>query len=684
MLKPKKSFVAQLALLAILASAGLANAQSSTWVAAAAHTPGLAETVWRTDVGVLNLCDQDAAVEIVLHTAAGDFSESFEVAAGQQQIFVDVVSQLTLSDEITGALELRSEGLLTVSSRTYNQAPEGTYGQAFAGLTDDDGLASGVTVALQQLVQNEDFRSNLGVLNMGAEPLTATVTLYDRQGDQVGSYDIEVAAGQSVQDNQPYLARFGRSDIVGGYALISIASGSGAWPYASIVDEVTGDPTTITASPVPECPLDLADRLAAIAGLTVIDRSGASDHRFFELYYEQPADHNNPDGPTFLQQITLRHISSEAPVVLHTAGYSDLVRDSQRELTFMLAANQLSVEHRFFASSTPEPTDWSLLTIAQAAADHHRIVEAFKPIYGGPWINTGGSKGGMTAVYHRRFYPDDVDATVPYVAPISFAAPDERYLDFVATRGDPECRQNMEAVLREALNRRATLLPMYESWAGYRNATFNRIGSIERAFESAVVELPFTLWQYRGHLACLLIPDTTASDQAIFDFIRIYSSFTYPTDSGLAQYEPYFYQAQTELGYPDVATDYLQDLLQTVPLNLEGGLPPEGVSTTFDPTVMADIADWVATEGSRLLFIYGENDPYTAGAFDLGQAEDSYLFTVEGGTHNVSISSLPEADQLEISDILERWTGVTAKVLSTPPPTAEIEHDRRRAGSGLD
>ena len=33
----------------------------------------------------------------------------------------------------------------------------------------------------------------------------------------------------------------------------------------------------------------------------------------------------------------------------------------------------------------------------------------------------------MTAIYHRRFYPDDVDGTVPYVAPISFGAPDLRY-----------------------------------------------------------------------------------------------------------------------------------------------------------------------------------------------------------------------------------------------------------------
>ena len=49
--------------------------------------------------------------------------------------------------------------------------------------------------------------------------------------------------------------------------------------------------------------------------------------------------------------------------------------------------------------------DWEVLDIFQAAADHHRIVAALKSIYSGARINTGHSKGGMTAVFHRRFYP---------------------------------------------------------------------------------------------------------------------------------------------------------------------------------------------------------------------------------------------------------------------------------------
>jgi hypothetical protein len=50
-------------------------------------------------------------------------------------------------------------------------------------------------------------------------------------------------------------------------------------------------------------------------------------------------------------------------------GYSDYYRDSPVQLTRLLSANQISIEHRFFAESRPNPVDWSKLTIQQMAAD---------------------------------------------------------------------------------------------------------------------------------------------------------------------------------------------------------------------------------------------------------------------------------------------------------------------------
>src|SRR5262249_51523810 len=151
-----------------------------------------------------------------------------------------------------------------------------------------------------------------------------------------------------------------------------------------------------------------------------------------------------------------------------------------------LDANQISIEHRFFGESRPEPPDWSKLTIDQMAADEHAIVSALRMLYTGPVLASGGSKGGMTAIFYRRFYPDDVDGTVPYVAPISFAAPDMRYSPFFDTVGTPECRQAVRDAATEMLaHRRAVLVQRAQDQAVGGNFQYTRV-LLGPAVESAV------------------------------------------------------------------------------------------------------------------------------------------------------------------------------------------------------
>ena len=104
-------------------------------------------------------------------------------------------------------------------------------------------------------------------------------------------------------------------------------------------------------------------------------------------------------------------------MVLHTTGYNvpravPLRADPARRRQPALASSSGSSPRR-----GPRRPTGRKLNIWQAATDHHRIVEALKPLYAGKWISTGASKGGMTSIYHRRFYPGDVDGTVAYVAP---------------------------------------------------------------------------------------------------------------------------------------------------------------------------------------------------------------------------------------------------------------------------
>ncbi|MCA9683333.1 MAG: multidrug transporter, partial [Myxococcales bacterium] len=347
---------------------------------------------------------------------------------------------------------------------------------------------------------------------------------------------------------------------------------------------------------------DILDQLQAIEGMTVEELPALDDGtRVFELYYLQPNDHEHPEGPWFEQHLFLQHRDVAAPMVLFTTGYSLYFGPSYTsEPATLLQANQLSTEQRFFGTSRPDPLDWSLLTIAQAAADHHRLVQALAPIYGGSWLSTGASKGGMTSVYHRRFYPDDVDATVAYVAPHSFSAWDERYPIYLDEVGEPDCAQAIRDFQIEALARRQTLVPLLIETAMNEGYTYERYGGdYQRVFEAGVVEVRWAFWQYAGKPHCPFVPTVAATDQEIHAFINKHQGWDSYSDNVLAFYEPYYYQAAHQLGAPAITEPHLEGLLD-FPVN--GGwdpLLPAGTTFEHDPAAMLDISTWLAGEGER-------------------------------------------------------------------------------------
>ena len=89
-------------------------------------------------------------------------------------------------------------------------------------------------------------------------------------------------------------------------------------------------------------------------------------------------------------------------------------------------------------------------------------MEAFKPLFPAKWVSTGISRGGMASVYHRRFFPGDVDATVPIAAPYNTSRADPAYPTFLASVGGATwagCRQALIDFQRACLRRTVELQP---------------------------------------------------------------------------------------------------------------------------------------------------------------------------------------------------------------------------------
>ncbi len=407
-----------------------------------------------------------------------------------------------------------------------------------------------------------------------------------------------------------------------------------------------------------QAPEDVLARLRALDGVTVEEfETQTRPYANNVLRFTQPVDHGNHGGPTFQQRVSLLHRDLDAPMIALTSGYWDYYGDNPYELTELLAANQISIEHRYFGESRPDPAEWAHLTIRQMADDQHRIIDALRTVYPGAFLTTGGSKGGMTATYHRRFYPDDVDGTVPYVAPLSFGAPDLRYAGFLDTIGPPACRTAVRAAATEMLqNRRAALLAEAEAQAAEGNHGYTRI-AIGPALEASVASLEWAFWQYFGVNFCIQVPSPGASSADLWKFLDLISPVTDNDDASIGRFEAYYHQAYAQLGYPDGGGAYLDPYLMYGDADYDRALPA-GIPAYDGGAAMQDIDAFVKGESSRMLFVYGEWDPWTGGKYALGQAADSLLLVQPQGTHGARLGRLAEGDRAAAFDKLLAWTGV--------------------------
>ncbi|NJO93039.1 MAG: peptidase, partial [Chloroflexia bacterium] len=229
----------------------------------------------------------------------------------------------------------------------------------------------------------------------------------------------------------------------------------------------------------------------------------------------------------------------------------------------MLEANDIHIGHRYFNGSKPNVADWQYLTIKQAADDHHRIVEFFKPLFSGPWISTGGSKSGVTALFHRRYYPNVVKASVALVAPISRETEDPRYNEYILTLGTEEERNTIKSYQRGLLLRKEQLVPKIDSLMKTYDYSFSL--SAAQILEINAIEFWFSFWQYYEDFALEEIPDENASVDEYFDYFEEYGSTLYYSDPYLDYYKPLYYQIFTELGYCKQYYGHLSDLLTEYP-----------------------------------------------------------------------------------------------------------------------
>ncbi len=399
---------------------------------------------------------------------------------------------------------------------------------------------------------------------------------------------------------------------------------------------------------------DLLDRLNAIPGVQAIEIQPYYGYpRAFQLDISQPVDHRDPSGPSFTQRAYLSHVSDSLPMVFAPSGYGTSPQSGQ-ELAGILQTNCLSVTHRFFPDARPSTLEWEYLDIWQSAEDHHRVVTLLKKIYRGQWVSSGASKGGETVLFHRRFHPRDVDATVAYVAPLLFSAQDPRFMPYLRTRGTPAARAAIIDFQRRILARKAEVLDDFEGWFVRNGLSFSLPPA--SAFESAVISYPWSFWQ-RNIFDPSEIPGPQATDQEMIDHLAAVTRLHFDSDEYRDYFRAYIYQALTEIGMPGVEFQEIQDLITEEETDVREayGFPP-ALIFEYRPESIPDVLAWLQQHGHRIIYIYGELDPWTAGAVELTGQADALRVIQSGADHGVRIAELDQREEVlaRLSAWLER------------------------------
>ncbi|MBQ3189729.1 MAG: aminopeptidase [Bacteroides sp] len=403
----------------------------------------------------------------------------------------------------------------------------------------------------------------------------------------------------------------------------------------------------------------LQEKLKAISHITEIKPLESTEFaEKYVTYFTQPLDHDHPELGNFRQRVIVSHIGFDRPTVIVTEGYGAayaLYPRYREELSKLFNTNMIFVEYRYFLESTPEPRNWKYLTAESSADDLHAIRNAFKTIYPGKWIATGISKGGQTSMLYRTFYPEDVDITVPYVGPLCYGVEDGRHEPFLRQVGTEEERRKIEDFQLEVLKRKATLLPRFEKHCAEKKYEF--FGSVEEIYDYSVLEYSFAFWQWGTPVST--IPANDATDDEIYKHFMDISEPSYFAKGG--GNESFFIQAARELGYYgyDVkpfkkylsiksSKGYLKRLM----------LPADGKDIKFDKTLGKKITKFLKKNDPKMVFIYGEIDPWSAAAvtwLDTSKKKNMHIFVEPRGSHKARINTLPENMKQEAISIIKRW-----------------------------
>jgi len=239
-------------------------------IPAVAHADGF-NSHFQSDIRLTNTSPQPMKYQLTFTPSGEDGlpngkQTTIDVDPGRTIALDDVLETWFSSgstDGSTGTLEIRPltstsskitsnaiSGLANLvtfaSSRTFNNASNGTYGQYIPAIPFANFIGKGAgTITLQQIAQSVNYRTNLGLVEGSGQPVSLLVSIFGSNGQKIKDFPVDLKGGQHTQLNS-FLATQGLN-LENARVEVKVATGSGrVTAYASVLDNKTSDPLLVT------------------------------------------------------------------------------------------------------------------------------------------------------------------------------------------------------------------------------------------------------------------------------------------------------------------------------------------------------------------------------------------------------------------------------------------------------
>jgi hypothetical protein len=232
------------------------TSDSDLYLPTGAHLTGFNDVNWRTDIEIQNPGPTRASYLVSLLVRNVDnstpaFQSTFALDPNRSARYNDILYD---TFGFSGAAAIRITpilGQIIVTSRTYNQLPSGTYSQSVPAIPRSQAIGFSQDAFLIGLSHDPTlaagYRTNLGFVNASPATIHVEAEFYLANGSMLGTTGYDLSPFEFFQKDKAF-EEVTSDRVDDGYIVVrTTTAGAKFFAYAVVTDNITGDPTYVTA-----------------------------------------------------------------------------------------------------------------------------------------------------------------------------------------------------------------------------------------------------------------------------------------------------------------------------------------------------------------------------------------------------------------------------------------------------